>query len=60
MGPDGTQKIVTVDRESSVELYCIKRFVFLTPDGKNLDFGKIQAARQFARAASKFLAVNLN
>ena len=59
MGPDGTQKIVTVDRECCVELFCIKRFVFLTPDGKNLDFGKIQAARQFARAASKFLAVPL-
>jgi hypothetical protein len=60
MGPDGTQKIVTVDREGSVELYCIKRFVFLTPDGKNLDFGKIQAARQFSRSASKFFAVHLN
>ena len=58
-GPDGTQKIVTVDREGSVELYCIKRFVFLTPDGKNLDFGKIQAARQFARSASKFLTVTI-
>jgi len=59
IGHDGTQQIVTVDREGSVELYCIKRFVFLTPDGKNLDFAKIQAARQFARAASKFLAVTL-
>jgi hypothetical protein len=59
MGPDGTQEIVVVDREGSVELYCIKRFVFLTPDSKNLDLGKIQTARQFARAASKFLAVPL-
>lgn len=59
MGPDGTQKIVTVDREGSVELYCIKRFVFLTPDGKNLDFNKIQAARHFARSAASFLATYL-
>jgi hypothetical protein len=59
MGPDGTQTIVNVDREGSAELYCIKKFVFTTTDGKKLDAQKIAIARQFARSAAKFLGVHL-
>ena len=60
MGPDGTQTIVKVDREGSAELYCIKKFVFTTPDGKKLDAQKIFIAREFARSAASFLGVHLN
>jgi tetratricopeptide (TPR) repeat protein len=60
MGPDGTQTIVKVDREGSAELYCIKKFVFTTPDGKKLDTQTIAIARQFARSSASFLGVHLN
>ena len=60
MGPDGMQTTVKVDREGSAELYCIKKFVFTTPDGKKLDAQKIAIARQFARSSASFLGVHLN
>lgn len=48
-----------IDREGSVELYCIQRFLFLSPDGSSLDTDKISVAREFAQASAQFLGVRL-
>jgi hypothetical protein len=48
-----------IDREGSVELYCIQRFLFPSPDGSSLDSDKMAVAREFAQAAAEFLGVHL-
>jgi len=48
-----------VDREGSVELYCIQRFVFPSSDGGSLDLEKMGIARNFASSAAGFLGIYL-
>lgn len=57
--PGGTREIVQVDREGSVELFCISRFVFVQEGTRDLDTQSIMIARRFARASAKFLGVHL-
>jgi len=66
---DGDRANIQVDRESSVELYCISRFVFaevqtdnsygFSFDTYNLAKKEIIITRDFARAAAQFLGVRL-
>ena len=48
-----------VDREGSVELYCIERFVFPSAKKGEVDSDKISIARDFARTLAIFLGVHL-
>jgi hypothetical protein len=54
-----TRQIVRVDKEGSVELYCISRFVFADSGSRDLNVQAIAVARDFARSAAQFLGVHL-
>lgn len=60
--PEHTDAIVMTGaptRECSVELFCISQFVFVQQGTRDLDARGIMSARNFARAAAKFLGVHL-
>jgi hypothetical protein len=48
-----------IDREGSVELYCIQRFLVPSPDGSSLDTDKMSVARGFSQASAQFLGLHL-
>jgi len=60
--PELTDAIVMTGappRECSVELFCISQFVFVQQATQDLDARSIMTARNFARAAARFLGVHL-